>query len=113
MIEVEDGLDASSASIHQHLLSYLERIEVGMAVARAQNGQVRQRRGLLDLRIRVLVPFRSVDVLGDEDGIVDADFASGRSAEVADEFHAVAGGAGGDEDAKQRGILHLQEIAGS
>ena len=69
----------------QHLLGHLERIEVGVAVAAAQHGQVRDGGRIGDVGIGVGVPFRGIDVLRQEHRIVDPELTRDRGAEVADE----------------------------
>ena len=101
MVNVEGNGNAVRRSgqlrLLQHRLRDFEGVEIRVAVAGAEHGQVRDARGGSDVAVGILVPLGGIEVLGQEDRVVNPDLAYRRSAEIADKEHRLGDGDGGDD----------------
>ena len=70
VVDVEADPDAVRAGRTEHLLRHLERVEVRIAVSGAEDGRMRNGRGVGDVGVEAGVPLRGAEVLAQEDRIM-------------------------------------------
>src|SRR4029078_8845195 len=85
VVDVERGPDAHgrAAGGLEPLVGDGELVEVAVAVAAAVDGEVRDGRGVLDLRVGALAPLAEIEVGGVGARVVALDLVEDRGAEVA------------------------------
>ena len=91
MVDIEDSANITACLV-EHILGDFEGVEVVIAIARAIDSHMWIDGRLLNIRIAVVVPLGSFQVLGTEHRVMDSDFLNYRDTEVTGKAYRAVGG---------------------